>query len=115
MEVAYKFSGLDGKKGQTPIGGLTLDSAGNFYGTTEEGGNAACFGYGGCGEIFKLAPDGSGWTLSTIATFDGAHGASPQGGVIIDGAGNLYGTASAGGDLNCNAPVGCGVVFEVTP
>lgn len=116
FSVAHVFKGLDGSKGDTPIGGLAIDAAGNFYGTTSTGGDLACFGFdSGCGTIFTFKPTADGSTFAIIAAFDGTHGAFPQTGVIVDQQGNLYGTTQDGGDLNCFAPYGCGVVFEITP
>jgi uncharacterized repeat protein (TIGR03803 family) len=51
---------------------------------------------------------------SVLYTFRGqADGAEPQGSLVTDSAGNLYGTTSYGGDLNCQPPLGCGVVFKL--
>lgn len=116
FSVAHTFNGLDGLKGNGPIGGLTFDTAGNAYGATQGGGDANCvLGYDGCGILFKLTPAEKGDAFSIIAAFDGIHGGFPQAGVAVDQQGNLYGTAEAGGDLSCAAPTGCGVVFAVTP
>ena len=61
--------------------------------------------------VFKLAPDG---TESTLYAFTGGNdGGQPSAGLIIDGAGNLYGTTQFGGSANCTH--GCGVVFEISP
>jgi uncharacterized repeat protein (TIGR03803 family) len=118
FSVAHTFNGLNGSKGQYPGGGLVFDSAGNLYGTTGDGGgggSTACGDFG-CGTIFKLSPKaGGGFTFSLIGAFNGTDGSYPGAGVIVDAAGNLYGTAEEGGDLNCFAPYGCGVVFEITP
>jgi uncharacterized repeat protein (TIGR03803 family) len=114
--IAHTFNGLNGSRGRSPSGGLVLDGAGNLYGTTESGGDLAnCGGYG-CGTIFKLSPKtGGGFAFSAIGAFNNTDGAYPTAGVIVDAAGNLYGTTNEGGDLSCNAPYGCGVVFEITP
>jgi hypothetical protein len=116
--VLYSFSEL--ADGAEPVAGLTLDKRGNLYGTTTIGGNLSgnC-GYPafGCGTVFELSPNGAGgWSKTALYTFtDGADGAAPYAGVILDAAGNLYGTASAGGNLNgCNA-FGCGVVYRLYP
>ena len=83
-----------------PAGLLIMDGAGNLYGTT--------LGYSGgspgYGAVFKLAPNGAGgYAESVLYAFTGASdGASPRAGLIRDSAGNLYGTASAGGNSNCN-------------
>jgi uncharacterized repeat protein (TIGR03803 family) len=112
--VVHTFSGLNGSKGEGPIGGLALDASGDVYGTTNVGGDAAC----GCGTIFKLSVKaGGGFNFNMIASFNGANGSIPVAGVIVDTAGNLYGTASQGGDLSCsvNFSRGCGVVFTISP
>ena len=60
--VLHNFTG--GQDGKTPNTGLTMDRAGNLYGTTSSGGyqsNSDCKDLGGCGVVFKLARGGSGW------------------------------------------------------
>lgn len=96
--------------GSTPIGGLTADSAGNLYGVTFYGGT-----YGN-GVVYKLSPSSSGWDVSVLYSFnpgagDGWGATSPP---ILDGAGNLYGTAEFGGTGGCGV-FGCGMVYELTP
>ncbi len=89
-----------------PYAGLTLDAAGNFYGTSSLADN-------GNGEVFKLTPTDGGWTF-TAFDFNASNGAQPIGGVSIDAQGNLYGTAATGGNMTeCFG--GCGVVWEITP
>jgi uncharacterized repeat protein (TIGR03803 family) len=86
--------------------GLILDAAGNLYGTTRVGGANSD------GAVFKLTPNphanpaGCCWTESVL--YSGADGQYPQGGVIFDAAGNLYGTTEVGGAY------GRGVVFKLT-
>ncbi len=92
---------------ETALGGLALDSDGNFYGVT---GNANNGGTGG-GSIFKLTPTG---IKTVLHSFTGADGDGPSG-VILDNQGNLYGTASSGGVGGGCVPVGCGVVFKLIP
>ena len=75
--------------GQIRLAGLIMDSSGNLYGTTEQGG-----AYGD-GTVFELAK-GSG-TITTLASFNGANGAFPFAGLIMDSSGNLYGTTEGGG------------------
>jgi uncharacterized repeat protein (TIGR03803 family)/YVTN family beta-propeller protein len=108
-KVLYRFRG--GADGASPVSSLILDKAGNLYGTTSSGGVSSSTCPGGCGTIFKLThqPDGS-WTKSVLHRFVDTDGATPLGGLIFDAAGNLYGTASAGG--SCSH---CGVVFKLTP
>lgn len=86
-----------------------MDKAGNLYGTTLEGGAGGCPG-GGCGTVFKLAPDGTKTVLYSFA--GGSDGSGPHG-LVIDEAGNLYGTTTAGGGTGCYDDEGCGTVFEV--
>jgi uncharacterized repeat protein (TIGR03803 family) len=108
----------DGAGGAAPYGGLIFDKDGNLYGTTANGGNGPCATSNttGCGTVFKLSPKaGGGWTKTVIHVFDGGDGSFPNAGLILDGAGNLYGTTVYGGTGVCNAvaPTGCGVVFEL--
>ena len=89
------------------LGALVLDGAGNLYGTTSVGGAT------GYGTVFRLAPSGNGhWTETILYDIPGgASGAEPGAGVVMDRAGKLFGTTTAGGDPNC----GCGVIFELAP
>jgi uncharacterized repeat protein (TIGR03803 family) len=105
--ILYNFTG--GSDGGNPVSGLVLDAAGNLYGVASGGGNTACSG--GCGTVFELDTTGQ---LTVLYSFTGRRdGASPAG-LIRDAAGNLYGTASAGGDMSsCNRPIGCGTVFKL--
>jgi uncharacterized repeat protein (TIGR03803 family) len=109
-------------------GDAVFDAAGNIYNTTTEGGDGPqCFGGGcdslyqcfgvGCGAVYELTPSGSGWAEKVVHSFNraGGDGADPVAGVIIDHAGNLYGTTLSGGNLNCHAPDGCGVIYQLTP
>ncbi|HYM74970.1 MAG TPA: choice-of-anchor tandem repeat GloVer-containing protein [Candidatus Dormibacteraeota bacterium] len=99
-----------------PAGGLVLDKAGNLYGTTLNGGESCSFTNAGCGVVFELSPNSSGgWTETLLHKFSGAGGAYPEGGVIFDSAGNLYGTTFEGGPSNLSCYYGCGTVFKLTP
>ena len=91
---------------------LVLDAAGNIYGATVAGGLYGEEQEGlGYGTVFELVPPvGAGkYTEKVLWNFNGTDGEGPYAGVILDGAGNLYGTTSYGGSL------GLGTVFEVTP
>jgi uncharacterized repeat protein (TIGR03803 family) len=106
--VLYVFTG--GADGASPQAGLVADTAGNLYGTTYQGGNASC-ATGGCGTVFELTPgSGKQWTETVLHAFTaGRDGAYPFAGLIFDNSGNLYGTASLGGQPNG------GIVFALTP
>lgn len=101
--VLCQFKG--GKHGYTLRAHLIFDSAGNLYGTTKDG------GLDGYGIVFELIPNPDGtWTKRTLHQFTGGRdGANPDGGLIFDSAGNLYGTTPLGGSA------GYGVVFKLTP
>jgi len=92
--VLYSFSG--GADGGFPeYGYLALDSKGNLYGTTSTGGSGAgCSG--GCGVVFKVDKAGKETVLYSFAGENG-DGANPYAGVVLDSAGNLYGTTFRGG------------------
>lgn len=112
-KVLYSFAGAP--DGGYPFGTLAFDQAENLYGTTEIGGNTTnCNGQGdtfGCGTVYRLAPTGSGsWSEQVLYAFSGASGdgVSPEAGLAIDEAGNLYGTTVVGGAY------GYGTVFEVS-
>jgi uncharacterized repeat protein (TIGR03803 family) len=111
--VLHNFPAYSGD-GYPTSSGLTLDSSGNVYGTTLQGGSKGCEG-GGCGTIFQLARGADGrWNETILYNFPTLKdGTGPQGGLAIDKAGNLYGT-SGGGIGPCGGG-GCGVVFKMTP
>lgn len=100
--VLYSFG--TGTDGAIPVAGVTLDAAGNVYGTTSEG------GVYGLGTVFELTPSGSAWTEIILHNFQNEDdGATPYAGLIFDKTGNLYGAATDGGTG------GGGTVFELTP
>lgn len=107
--VLYAFQG--GSDGIFPIAGLTFDAQGNLYGTTVIGGNGSCLN--GCGTVFKLTPNNGGWTETVIHQFgtSAGDGVSPQGSLVFDKEGNLYGTTSGGGAQQTDE----GTVFRLTP
>jgi uncharacterized repeat protein (TIGR03803 family) len=104
--VLHTFRGAP-DDGEAPLGVLTRDSAGNFYGTTTQGGTGKC--NGGCGTAFKLDRTGK---LIWLHSFNGKNGRYPYAGLFRDDAGNLYGTTVEGGDMTCFS-LGCGTVFEL--
>ena len=95
--------------GNTPYAGLSMDGAGNLYGTASYGGYSGGTCYGGCGTVFKLEHKGSGWVFFTLYEFHNSDGATPQARVIFGPDGNLYGTTTYGGTANR------GVVFRLQP
>jgi uncharacterized repeat protein (TIGR03803 family) len=106
FSLLYSFTASGYNPG--PLDSLTLDAAGNLYGTTYRGG---AFGYG---TVFKLTHNNGSWSYTDLHDFtSGADGANPIGAVTLDASGNLYGTASQGAGGSCSD--GCGVVWELTP
>lgn len=101
--VLYNFTG--GSDGAYPLSGVIFDSAGNLYGTTEQGGTA------GYGAVFKLTPGTGGqWSESVLHSFAGGKdGAYPVAGLLQDHQGRLYGTTQYGGANNG------GVVYVIQP
>lgn len=92
-------------------GALMLDAKGNLYGTTLLGGSGGCDG--GCGTVFKITPAGKFSLLYSFGSTSG-DGAYPDGALIHDNAGNLYGTTYGGGTSGsaCDG-YGCGTVFKL--
>jgi uncharacterized repeat protein (TIGR03803 family) len=107
-ELLYSFNGIDGAE----PAGLIFEAAGNLCGTTQYGGASGprCRPYG-CGTAFELTPGSNGkWKENVLHIFgSGKDGNLPQGGLIFDAAGNLYGSTASGGSFDG------GTVFEITP
>jgi len=121
-KVLYSFQGLP--DGSLPVGAVVFDKAGNLYGATTEGGSSSCRSVAQCGTVYKLVPpakQGDPWTETVLHVFKGNtsnDGSTPAGGVILDKAGNLYGSTAYGGAGNCTllgGNVGCGTVWKLTP
>lgn len=130
-KVLYNFT--CGADGGAPLDSLVFDAAGNLYGTTLTGGQGQCVLVGqqrfGCGVVFELTPSGGSWQEKVLFSFvpGQVKGVMPVGGLVIDKAGNLYGTTYGAGVSGgshagqrptywgCNDP-GCGgTVFELSP
>jgi uncharacterized repeat protein (TIGR03803 family) len=114
FQVVHNFAGVEG---ELPFAGLTIDAAGNMYGTTPYGGvvDDVCPSPG-CGGVYRLKATDGGFVVTTLHSFvAGTDGNSPQGRVTIGGDGNLYGTTIIGGGAgSCYYPgSGCGTVFQV--
>jgi uncharacterized repeat protein (TIGR03803 family) len=95
----------DGADGGNPVSGLIADSSGNFYGTT-------FYSSSTYGVVFQLAPpvDGGTWIENVLYSFTGGQdGANPESNLVLDAAGNLYGTTVEGGAN------GCGTFFQLVP
>ena len=108
--ILHRFGSVP-NDGEVPaIGRLAIDRLGNLYGSTDGGGTS------GYGTVFKLTlvPSTSGgvWGEAILHDFSqDENGYEPSGGVILDAAGNLYGTTINGGSPLC----GCGVVYKLAP
>lgn len=106
---------LTGNDGANPIAPLTLDAAGNLYGTASSGGGS------GLGTVFKLSRGATAWQMRVLHSFTATHldGAYPDSALVPDAAGNLYGTTESGGgdtrSCQVQADYGCGTVFELSP
>jgi uncharacterized repeat protein (TIGR03803 family) len=104
-KILYSFMGDDGMGpgSMDPV----FDSAGNLYGTTQSGGADAW------GVVFKLTRSGGNWSESVLHSFDGiSDGLNPETSVLIDAAGNIFGTTD-GGLGQGQTP--WGTVWELTP
>ena len=108
--LLHDFCG--GADGAVPMASMIEDSAGNYYGTTR----GALPGYGTqAGSVFTLQSDGhGGWTYASLHSFPG-YGSGPAGSLVLDSAGNLYGTTTGGGLGGCQPVGGCGTIFELSP
>jgi uncharacterized repeat protein (TIGR03803 family) len=128
--VIYNFQG--GNDGYLPGGDLVFDKAGNLYGATVFGGgrgvNCGNSLDQNCGTIFELSPPqtkGGTWTEKVLYSFAGietwssaSDGSEPNGGLVFDEAGDIYGTTEYGGSaagIVCQSRQGCGTVFELIP
>jgi hypothetical protein len=124
--MLYVFQGVNKGDGSTPSGGLVIDSAGNLYGVTAYGGTGNCVLLGsvvGCGTVYEISPPkskGGAWKETILYSFPTAkQGYVPNGNLVFDSAGNLYGATTFGGSkgMTCDEFYGgqCGVVIELSP
>jgi len=116
FQVLHNFTG--GRDGANPDNGLTIDRAGNLYGTASAGGNqvAGCgngFGTAGCGAVFELARAGSGRILKPLYDFQGGNDFGAPASVVVGPDGALYGISKGAG--NCVNLYMCGAVFRLAP
>jgi len=97
--VLYGF--LKPRDGFEPATAIVFDKAGNLYGTTGTGGTGSCFD--GCGVVYELSPGPHGeWKYKVLYEFPNPSESPPDGRLVLDSKGNLYGTAFS-------------VVYEITP
>jgi uncharacterized repeat protein (TIGR03803 family) len=107
LSLLYTFPNVN--DGANPLGNLAMDAAGNLYGTATYG------GADGFGTVFKLVRSASGYTFQLLYTFTGgADGAMPQGNVVLDSAGNLYGASGEGGGIFQITPSGIFTVIDTS-
>lgn len=98
--------------GGNPLAGLLVDSSGDLYGTTSEGGSpSGC----NCGTVFELAHSSGAYTEKVLYHFAGSDGRAPYAGLITDASGTLYGTTGGGGTGGACDGSGCGTVFLIRP
>ena len=95
--------------GKYPKAGLTMDAAGNLYGTASQGGDPNCNNGDGCGTVFRLKRTAHGWFVDVLQIFTGPNGYYPEDRVVFGPDGALYGTTAGGGML------GFGAIFRLTP
>jgi uncharacterized repeat protein (TIGR03803 family) len=99
---------------------VAVDAEGNIYGMSPYGGEPRCTFVEnnlGCGTLFKISSTGE---FAVLHTFTGADGIQPEGGLVLDAKGNLYGSAYYGGKLDCDYPgwgastgKGCGTIYRL--
>src|SRR5207342_1361077 len=105
LTVLHAFKGT--QDGRNPNAGLVIDSIGNLYGTTQFGGGKRCEDQ--CGVVFKIAPDETETIIHAFGAVTDPNGSTPEAGLLMDDAGNLFGTTYAGGSGLA------GIVFKLAP
>jgi uncharacterized repeat protein (TIGR03803 family) len=123
--IIYNFQGVNVGDGDFPHGGLIWSEGGKLYGTTAYGGTGDCVLLGGkvgCGTVYELTPPattGGAWTEAVIYSFQGGKdGYWPEGELVSDDKGNLYGGTFYGGGYGvCDGGIYpyCGTIFELSP
>ena len=111
-QVLHAFTGVATGDGAFPAAGLIADASGALYGTAGSGGSTSSDDQFGNGIVYKLTPPASGqtsWKETIIYSFTGPDGSTPQGTLLFDTTGALYGTTYTGGAM------GEGAVFKLTP
>jgi len=117
LTIIHNFQGGP-TDGSEPWGNLLQDTHGNFYGVTigggDNAGNLQCGGDFGCGTIFELSRNGSGWADKVLYRFEGGGAGMEPDALAKDAQGNLYGATVYGGIGSASCPDGCGLVFELS-
>jgi uncharacterized repeat protein (TIGR03803 family) len=117
QETTFDVAGANACCLDSPV---AVDADGNIYGMSPYTGKPNCNlvenGLG-CGTLFKVSADGK---FKALHVFQGKDGIQPEGGVVLDGQGNIYGTAIYGGNLKCKYPgwgmpeeAGCGTIYKL--
>jgi uncharacterized repeat protein (TIGR03803 family) len=107
LRVLYNFGAFSGD-GINPGRGALALRAGALYGTTTSGGT------NGVGTVFQLVQENGVWSENILYNFalSATDGAVPDGNLIFDQVGNVYGTTIFGGVPNCSR--GCGTVYQLS-
>ena len=102
-QVIHNFAGSDG---YSPWAGVTLDAAGNLYGSSQQS-------FASFGNAYKLKQTVGGWFMTPLSSFSGSSGRYPESPVVFAPGGALMGTTSGGGSSACQG--GCGIVYAMRP
>jgi uncharacterized repeat protein (TIGR03803 family) len=119
QETTFDIAGENACCFDSPV---AVDARGNLYGMSPYGGQPNCGLVRndlGCGTLFKVTPSGK---FKVLHVFKGKDGIQPEGGVVLDAKGNIYGAAAYGGNLKCDYPgwgmpagEGCGTIYKLEP
>jgi uncharacterized repeat protein (TIGR03803 family) len=108
LKTLYAFRARS-SDGAGPYAAVTFDAAGDIFGTTTFGGPS------NAGTVYELVPSGGHYDERQLWRFDGKDGRNSESSVVLDKAGNVFGTTTAGGgDHQCYGKMGCGNAFEIT-
>lgn len=103
--MSFQFA-TDKSNGSPICAGIVVGSQGSIYGPMAWGGDLNTNNGIGSGTVFKISTNG---TVTNPAVFEGINGINPQGSLIVDAEGNMYGTTTGGGEYND------GNIFKITP
>ncbi len=107
LHSIHQFTGGNDGGGPAHAAPLVFGADGNLYG-------AAGGGLNGAGVIFELTRSGNSWTENVLYNFTGGSDGSEPTGIIFDNEGNMFGTAAAGANQQCQFGSGCGAIFKLT-